>query len=108
MPMRVIWNTEATRQLDLLLDYVGQEFGLRAMQKLYARLLSYEPLLAANPGMGRKEPLLENHPKGFRSIVVHKYCKLIYYVEEDGIHIADLWDTRREPATQTDNIEITQ
>ena len=102
--MQVIWNTEATRQLDLLLDYVGQEFGQRAMRNLYDRLLSYEPLLAANPGLGRKEPLLEGHPKGFRSIVVHKYCKLIYYVEEDGLHIADLWDTRREPDAQANNL----
>ena len=102
--MQVIWNTEATRQLDLLIDYVGQEFGQRAMQNLYDRLLSYEPLLAANPGLGRKEPLLEGHPKGFRSIVVHRYCKLIYYVEEDGLHIADLWDTRREPDAQANNL----
>lgn len=78
--MQVIWNTEAVQQLDRLLDYVGQEFGQRVMQSLYTRLLSYEPLLAANPGMGRKEPLLEGHPKGFRSLVVHKYCKIIYYV----------------------------
>ena len=103
MPMRVIWNTETTRQLDYLLNYLEQEFGQRTMQNFYKRLLSYEPLLATNPGMGRREPLLEKHPKGFRSIVVHKYCKLIYYVEEDGIHIADLWDTRREPRAQADN-----
>ena len=74
------------------------------MRNLYDRLLGYEPLLAANPGLGRKEPLLEGHPKGFRSIVVHKYCKLIYYVEEDGLHIADLWDTRREPDAQANNL----
>lgn len=103
--MQVIWNTEAVQQLDRLLDYVGQEFGQRVMQSLYTRLLSYEPLLAANPGMGRKEPLLEGHPKGFRSLVVHKYCKIIYYVDGDTLYIADLWDTRREPRSQAGDVK---
>ena len=108
--MQVIWNTEAVQQLDRLLDYVGQEFGQRVMQSLYTRLLSYEPLLAANPGMGRKEPLLEGHPKGFRSLVVHKYCvhkycKIIYYVDGDTLYIADLWDTRREPRAQAGDVK---
>ncbi|OUP08779.1 hypothetical protein B5F34_07875 [Mediterranea sp. An20] len=102
--MRVIWNAKATRQLNQLLAYAEQEFGRRVMQNIYHRLLSYEPLLAANPGMGRKEPLLAEHPEGFRSIVVHKYCKLVYHVEADTIRIAALWDTRREPVRQADGL----
>ena len=29
--------------------------------------------------------------------------KLVYYVKDDILHIAALWDTRREPAAQADN-----
>ena len=84
--MRVKWNKEALEQLDFVVTYVRREFGNRTAQRVYNRILSYEPLLAQNPFMG---------------IVVHKYCKLVYYVEEDTVRIADLWDTRREPHTQS-------
>ena len=103
--MRVKWNKEALEQLDSIVTYVQRNFGDRTAQRVYDRIFSYEPLLAQNPFMGPRETLLANRPEGFRSIVAHKYCKLIYYVEEDTIRIADLWDTRREPRAQADNIK---
>ena len=74
------------------------------MKKFYARILDYEKLLQSNPGMGKKEPLLEKEPEGYRSIVVHQNYKLVYYVESDIIYIVDLWDTRREPDAQANNL----
>ena len=103
--MRVKWNKEALEQLDFVVTYVRREFGNRTAQRVYNRILSNEPLLAQNPFMGPREVLLANRSEGFRSIVVHKYCKLVYYVEEDTVRIADLWDTRREPHTQADNLK---
>ena len=39
----------------------------------------------------------------YRSIVISKQNKLVYYVEGDNLYIAALWDTRREPRAQADN-----
>ena len=53
--------------------------------------------------MGLKEPLLRGLKREYRSVVVHRNCKLVYYVEGDILYIAALWDTRREPRLQADN-----
>ena len=47
--------------------------------------------------MGLVEPLLEGRNKVYRSLVIHKLYKLVYYVDEETIYIADLWDVRRDP-----------
>ena len=64
--------------------------------------MSYEPLLAANPRLGITEPLLAGRKREYRSIVVHKLFKLVYYVKDETLYIAALWDTRREPHAQAD------
>ena len=102
--MQVTWNKKALNQLDAVMAYGRQEFGERAVQRLYTRIMSYEPLLAANPRLGIAEPLLAGRKRAYRSIVVHKLFKLVYYVKGDILHIAALWDTRREPRTQADNV----
>ena len=99
--MRVIWDDDASEKLVNALEYGRNTFGERVMKKFYTRILDYEKLLQSNPGMGKKEPLLEKEPEGYRSLVVHPNYKLVYYVNGDTIYIVDLWDTRREPATQS-------
>ena len=99
--MRVIWDDDASEKLVNALEYGRYTFGERIMKKFYTRILDYEKLLQSNPGMGKKEPLLEKEPEGYRSLVVHPNYKLVYYVDGDTIYIVDLWDTRREPATQS-------
>ena len=99
--MRVIWDDDASEKLVNALEYGRNTFGERVMKKFYTRILDYEKLLQSNPGMGKKEPLLEKEPEGYRSLVVHPNYKLVYYVDGDTIYIVDLWDTRREPATQS-------
>ncbi len=100
--MQVTWNKKALTQLDAVMKYGRQEFGERTTQRLYARIMSYEPLLAANPRLGITEPLLAGRKREYRSIVVHKLFKLVYYVKDETLYIAALWDTRREPHAQAD------
>lgn len=99
------WNKKALTQLDAVMKYGIREFGERTAQRLYARIMSYEPLLAANPRLGVEEPLLAGRKRQYRSLVVHKLFKLVYYVKDDTLYIAALWDTRREPCAQADNVK---
>ena len=103
--MQVTWNKKALTQLDAVMKYGIREFGERTAQRLYARIMSYEPLLAANPRLGVEEPLLAGRKRQYRSLVVHKLFKLVYYVKDDTLYIAALWDTRREPCAQADNVK---
>ena len=65
--MRVIWDDDASEKLVNALEYGRYTFGERIMKKFYTRILDYEKLLQSNPGKGKKEPLLEKEPEGYRS-----------------------------------------
>lgn len=105
--MQVIWNRKALRQFDAIIAYGYDTFGRRAAEELYRRIISYEPLLEANPYLGCAESLLAHRQKAYRSIVVHQHFKLVYYINErtQTVRIADLWDTRREPLRQAEPLK---
>lgn len=77
-------------------------FGIRTARKFSRQLDAQIMLLTANPYIGKIEPLLEGRKTSFRSLVVHKHFKLIYYLNDSQqtLYIAALWDTRREPSVQ--------
>jgi len=41
----------------------------------------------------------------YRSVVVNNLNKIVYYIEGDVVHIATLWDTRREPKSLIEDLE---
>ena len=63
-------------------------------------MYSIEKLLVNNPQLGAIEPLLADLPVVYRSIVVNRLNKLVYWINEDTIEIVAFWDTRREPKEQ--------
>ena len=58
-------------------------------------------ILAKNPYAGPLESSVEDQVEVYRSLVVHKYYKLIYRVLEETqtVEIAAVWDVRRNPKT---------
>ena len=104
--MKVIVQKAAARQISRVYTYGEQHFGKQAAEKTHARIMEALRLLAANPRLGVAEPLLANRKREYRSLVVHKLFKIVYYMDEDKqvIYLAVLWDTRREPRAQADNL----
>ena len=102
--MKVIVQKAAARQISRVYTYGEQHFGKQVAEKTHARIMETLRLLAANPRLGIAEPLLAGRKREYRSIVVHKLFKLVYYVKDETVYIAALWDTRREPRTQADNL----
>ena len=107
LAMQVIWNKKAIEQLDEILEFSRKEFGERIAQKLYVHFMNYDSLLTHNPLLGIVEPLLLNRKLTYRSIVIHKRFKMVYYFRESSqsLHIAAIWDTRREPRNQARNLK---
>lgn len=97
--MRVIWAELASIALQDTADYLLVEFGSRQQDEFLTEIEHLVMLMAANPQMGKTEPLLSGLSCPFRSIVVNPYNKLIYTVGDDLIEIVDFWDTRRAPAS---------
>lgn len=52
------------------------------------------------PELGKIDPLIVHRKQLYRSIIVRRLNKIVYYIKDDTIRIAAMWDTRREPKAQ--------
>ena len=95
--MKVIWSLQAKENLQNTSNYIRKEFGKKSKQKFLDEVLHVAVLLESNPYLGLIEPLLDEAPVEYRSIVLNHINKLVYYIHENTIEIVVLWDTRREP-----------
>lgn len=104
--MKVIAHERATESITKMSADCVARMGNRSGRKVIAKYEDAKKLLARQPWLGRLEPLLADRAKAYRSLVIHKHCKVVYFVDEeaDTLVIADVWDTRREPKNLTQNL----
>lgn len=78
------------------LDEFGQTTAIRFVQ----RTNEIVNIIRKHPKAGLRESLLRNRKKVYRYFHLMGSLKLLYYYVEssDTIRIADVWDSRREPA----------
>lgn len=97
--MNVVWNKKAGKQWKNIAAYLAKEFGKKAVLRFAKEVTQCHRNLAHFPQMGQVEPCIQGRKYEYRSVVIHKHCKLVYYIIPDRqtIRIAALWDTRREP-----------
>ena len=98
--MRVVWYPEAAKRLRQVVSYIQTEYGSKSCTKFLKEAYRTERLLARNPYLGSVEPFLADAPVPYKSIVVNRLNKIVYWINEDVIEIVDFWDTRREPNQQ--------
>ena len=98
---QVKWQKRAERELYRYLVKGFQEFGETTANKFAARAGYISKELERFPETGFPEPLLKDRKKLYRAFHINRRFKLIYYyaTTSDIVHIADIWDTRREPST---------
>ena len=102
--MKVVWSTQAKDSLQQTSNYIRKEFGKKSKQKFLDEVLHIASLLENNPYLGQVEPLLDEAPVEYRSIVVNHINKLVYYIHDNRLEIVVLWDTRREPKSLLDDL----
>ena len=61
--------------------------------------------LGEMPTIGKLDPLFAHRRLPYRSIIIRKLNKVVYYVKGDSVHIAAFWDTRREPKAQAGHVK---
>ena len=106
MAFRIVWTNEARIQRKEIMIYGRIQFGAIVARKFRESLKAQSLLLMDNPYLGKAEPLLADCTKEYRSLVVHKHYKLIYFVSESNktVYFVDVWDTRREPGSLSNRI----
>ena len=98
--MKIHWHKRAVAQLHQVEDYVFRDFGERIRQEFMDEVEQAVLSLARMPSMGQLDPLFAHRKQAYRSIIVRRLNKVVYYVKDDTLHIAAFWDTRREPRNQ--------
>ena len=103
--MRVRWNDRSKKQLRKTANYIGKKFGATAKRDFLQEMKHTNALLGDNPNMGPREVYLLDLPSMYRSIVVRHYNKIVYRIVDDHIEVVALWDTRKEPKKQAQQIK---
>ena len=83
--MNVIWSPFAQHQRKEAAKYIRRKFGSKATKKFHQNIVQWISLIMGNPGIGQKEPLLQGRKRDYRSIVISRQNKLVYYVAGDTL-----------------------
>lgn len=95
--MKVVWLNRAETSLRRTEEYILREYGDMARERFIQEVKDVAYLLEKMPELGHFETLLSGYEQGYRSIVINRLNKLIYYIRDNKVLIAALWDCRREP-----------
>ncbi|MCD7935593.1 MAG: type II toxin-antitoxin system RelE/ParE family toxin [Tannerellaceae bacterium] len=94
--MKIIWTKEAVDDLDTIYTFYLADSQPYA-EHIYDKIVSDTEDLIRFPRLGSKELLLEDKPQSPRSLVVMRMFKIIYYIQNETIYIANIWDCRQNP-----------
>lgn len=97
----IIWRQKAIESRVEILRYGKYVFGEKAAKKLNDRIEECTARLRRFPASGFIDPLLTGRPIQYRSIMLNKRFKLIYFsafIEGvEYVEIVDIWDTLLNP-----------
>lgn len=93
--MKIIWLSQAIKAFIKTAEYVRDQFGRTTELELYDEVNEYNVYLCQNPYLGHKEPLLDGRKIDYRSVIVKRYNKIIYYIENDIVKVIDFWNLRQ-------------
>ncbi len=104
---QVKWQKRAENELYRYLVKGFLEFGETTANRFASIVAHINDDLGKYPEIGYIEPLLRDRKKQYRARHILKRFKLIYYYAKssDTVHIADIWDTRREPSKLASRIK---
>jgi len=96
--MKLLWFADAIADLNEIYDYYVT-LNPRAAAILYNSILDDAEIVRINPHIAPIEPLLDDLPEKYRSLLVAKArYKLIYYIDNECIFVVQVYSSRRNPA----------
>ena len=95
--MKVLWTISAENQLDSIYDYIQIQNTCAAIE-IYNDIVDESAMLAHFPLMGVIEPLLSEFSEGYRSLIVRRNYKIVYYIDSETIvYVVAIFDCRQNP-----------
>lgn len=103
--MKIIWSRKAASSFNQIETYILRRFGEKTQQEFRVEVENLVNTLAIMPELGKIDPLFAHRKQLYRSIIVRRLNKIVYYVKDDTLRIAAMWDTRREPKSQAKKVQ---
>ena len=96
MEVKIVWSELSERHLKDIFDYYSIKASPRVARRIINKIIDRVNILESNPFAGPKEELLSDYPEEFRYLVESNY-KIIYWIKENLITIASVFDCRQNP-----------
>ena len=103
--MKVLWDPAAESRRDMVAEYIRGEFGYRRMKQFIKEVRDTTKKLQRSPYIGKLDPLFDDRPVAYRSVIINDLNKMIYRVEDNIIYIAGFWDTRMDDEDQASQVK---
>ena len=93
--MNIIWTKQAIDGWQEVANYILADFGFQALQSFEERTVEAINTIKLMPNIGSIEWNDSAESVVYRFIVIHRRSKMLYYIENGIIYIADFWDVRK-------------
>lgn len=103
--MNILWLELAEEDLDSIYQFYAKDKSIKVAYKIYNEILDVAESLADFPQMASIELDLSEEGEEYRSLIVRKHFKLIYFIENESIYIAAVWDCRQNPQTNVSKLK---
>ena len=103
--MRIIWQTPAKVGRRQVTAYIYRRFGIERVKQFRRDVDQTAQMIMRHPNIGSIDPLFENRPNTYRSVIINGLSKMVYFIEGETLHIVAFWDTRREPKKQAEQVK---
>ncbi len=96
MDLRVFWTDTAINRLEDIFNYFKEQASLKIARDLVKKIIDRTIQLEKNPKSGQIESLLKDRLFEYRYLVDGNY-KIIYWIEDNYVKIASVFDCRQNP-----------
>lgn len=103
--MVIIWLPEAKQHLKDIYLFYKENRSLKAAVRVRAELYSSVLLVKEFPEMAPVEIFSTKTKEEYHSLVVTKYFKVVYFVNNQNIYIAAIFDCRQDPQINEQKIK---
>ena len=93
MAFELHWLRRASNELDAIHQFYSEFASEQVAKRRIGKIIHSVDLLQTMPYLGRKDEEF-THIRSYRYLVVLTY-KVYYFVEDDGVYIASIWDCRQ-------------
>ena len=93
MAFELYWLKRASNELDTIHQYYSEFASEQVAKRRIGKIIHSVDLLQTMPYLRRKDEEF-THIRSYRYLVVLTY-KVYYFVEDDGVYIASIWDCRQ-------------